>query len=296
MVFDESFFKEEVRDGFLIEEMMKRAWAAQIEVLKEVEKFCKRHNINYYAEWGTLLGAVRHKGFIPWDDDIDICMKREDYQILLKYGMEELPEGYYIINPYTDAEFGDPFTRVVNSRYINTTEPFLQKYHGCPFAVGLDIFPLDYIPADGAEHDLQHALIQMAIVCKSALKAGENAEDSLCQLEEYCNYHFDSGRSILQQLNILIDSLCAMYKEEECRYIGPVHHYVVYGDCRMEKSCYQEPVWLPFENTEIAVPTDYLRAVREEFGEDYMTPVKSHLHDYPFYKGQQEILEKMSRK
>ena len=74
----DNFLQGEVRDGFYVENMMKRAWAAQMEVLKDVDVFCKKHNITYYAEWGTLLGAIRHKGFIPWDDDIDIRMKRED--------------------------------------------------------------------------------------------------------------------------------------------------------------------------------------------------------------------------
>ena len=81
MKFEEEFFKNEVREGFFVSSMMKRAWAAQIEVLEEFEKMCKENNIRYFAAYGTLLGAVRHGGFIPWDDDIDIWMLREDYEI-----------------------------------------------------------------------------------------------------------------------------------------------------------------------------------------------------------------------
>jgi lipopolysaccharide cholinephosphotransferase len=291
MEFEESFFQGEDRDGFFVEETMKRAWAAQLEVLKEIEKFCKNHGINYYAEGGTMLGAIRHKGFIPWDDDIDICMKREDYQILLKYGDAELPEGYIIMNPDREAGFAETFTRIVNSHSINLSEEFLKKYHGCPFVVGIDIFPYDYIPDDGPEHDMQYTLIQAAIAIKAAYREGRGSEEELARLEELCNVHIHREKSIIQQLNILIDRLAAMYTRDECRYIGLMHEYVEFEYCKYPKEWFGEPVWLPFENTQIPVATNYLEVVKAEFGEDYMTPVRGSLHDYPFYKNQQKILE-----
>lgn len=81
--FPENFFDEEVRCGFTVSSTMKHYWAAQMEVLQTVIAICEKHDLTYYAFWGTLIGAVRHKGFIPWDDDIDIALKREDYQKLL---------------------------------------------------------------------------------------------------------------------------------------------------------------------------------------------------------------------
>ena len=72
MEFPDSYFEDEVREGFYIPSLMKRAWAAQMEVLEIVGEICEKHHIRYFAEWGTLLGAVRHGGRIPWDDDIDI--------------------------------------------------------------------------------------------------------------------------------------------------------------------------------------------------------------------------------
>ena len=76
---DIDFFRDEVRNGFYIPTAIKQAWAAELEVLQVIDQICAKHGIEYFAEYGTLLGAVRHGGFVPWDDDLDICMMREDY-------------------------------------------------------------------------------------------------------------------------------------------------------------------------------------------------------------------------
>ena len=78
------FFKEEVREGFCISAEMKKVWAVEMKVLSFVISVCKKYDIPYFADYGTLLGTVRHKGFIPWDDDIDICLKRSDYMHLIE--------------------------------------------------------------------------------------------------------------------------------------------------------------------------------------------------------------------
>lgn len=79
LYFDKDFFLGETRNDFYIEPMIKCAWAAELEVLEVVRNICEKHNLKYFAADGTLLGAVRHRGFIPWDDDIDIMMPRDDY-------------------------------------------------------------------------------------------------------------------------------------------------------------------------------------------------------------------------
>ncbi len=75
----DGYFEEEIREGFRVTEMMKRSWAAQIHLLKILEEFFEKIDIRYTATWGTLLGAIRHNGFIPWDDDIDINIFRKDF-------------------------------------------------------------------------------------------------------------------------------------------------------------------------------------------------------------------------
>ena len=79
MDFTVDFYRDEVRCGFYIPTAVKQAWAANLTVLSEIDRICEKYGIRYFADWGSILGAVRHGGYVPWDDDLDICMLRDDY-------------------------------------------------------------------------------------------------------------------------------------------------------------------------------------------------------------------------
>lgn len=115
-----------------------------LETLKVFDSFCRKHDIKYSLYAGSLLGAVRHRGFIPWDDDLDVCMSREAYNRFITLWEEDPPQGYLLQNKENTPAFWQSFSKI---RKDHTT--FLQeereagKYHTGIF---LDIFPLDRIP------------------------------------------------------------------------------------------------------------------------------------------------------
>ena len=76
----EHFLEKEVRCEYTISRQMKEVWAVCIDLLEEFKRVCRKYQLHYIADFGTLLGAIRHKGFIPWDDDLDVAMPREDYE------------------------------------------------------------------------------------------------------------------------------------------------------------------------------------------------------------------------
>ena len=96
------FLEEEVRCGYTISAEMKKLWAVELDLLAEFDRVCRKNNLTYYAFCGTLLGAVRHSGFIPWDDDIDVVMFREDFKKLSEVAEEEFQHPYFFQTPFSD--------------------------------------------------------------------------------------------------------------------------------------------------------------------------------------------------
>lgn len=328
IAFDEKFFEGEERDGFYVEKEMKQAWAAEMEVLMEVDRICRKYGIPYFADSGTLLGAVRHNGFIPWDDDIDIAMLRKDYMRFLAVAQKELPSPMLCLNVYQQEGWVEPFGRVVNGvDGISLTEEHLEKYHGCPYSVGVDIFILDDMPSTEAAFDAAIELGEWAYSIRAIAKErrdaalelqeglklseeelqvrveginilGEKLEQQLTEFEEFCNITIDRKRDIPNQLLKVMDGLYAMYNEDSN---GEVMNFSFvkpgnYQGCGRKKEWYRESIRLPFENITIPVPIDFYKVLEKAYGPKYLEPVRQwHFHNYPFYKENKRRLEEARR-
>lgn len=93
-LFKGDFFTEEYKCGFKVDVLRKKVWAIEIDLLLEFDRVCKMHGLRYFLAFGSLLGAIRHQGFIPWDDDMDVVMPRDDYQKLWMYA-DDFKEPYF---------------------------------------------------------------------------------------------------------------------------------------------------------------------------------------------------------
>lgn len=304
--FTESFFKEEKYEDFTITSTMKHAWAAQLEVLSRIIDICERNNIEYYVFWGTLLGAIRHQGFIPWDDDIDLAMKREDYIRFISIATKELPNTYLVLNYYTEYRHNNPFTRITNSRNIDTSEEFLYEYHGCPFSVGIDIFPLDILP-DSTELAIYQETMLSSI--RELLTLSDHIDTLLCDFSKYEEASelrlslLDSVQYIEESLGIIgnpkrplknriyicFDAACMLATNNDGSRLTSMSEYSI-GEKYIFDSSWFEPSYAQFENIKVCIPTNYDAILTELFG-DYMTPIRvSAGHNYPFYKEQLAIM------
>lgn len=292
MYFEESYFEGEEKEGFFVESMMKRAWAAQLEVLKVIEDICKRHNLRYFAERGTLLGAVRHQGYIPWDDDLDISMLRDDYEKFLVIAKKELPKEFALLNMYTEQGWKHALTRITNSRSISYEADRMEEFHGCPYVVGVDIFPLDYLSRNQEEEMLRQSLLEVVVRTRVMLEdKEEDVEPFLQQIEEMCQMKIDRTKSVDHQLLILIDRLSQLFGSEESDQVGRIYHVCTFKNGIREKWWYDEMTWVPFETTQIPVPSDMHECTKRIFGEKYMTPIVHAHHDYPFYAKQERMVQ-----
>lgn len=115
--------------------------------LEAIDHVCREHGLRYYLWAGTMLGAVRHKGFIPWDDDMDICMPRPDYEQLISHWREWLPQPYEVIAPETDPTYPYPFAKIEDASTTVLERPDFKFLEG----VYIDVFPIDGVPSDEQE-------------------------------------------------------------------------------------------------------------------------------------------------
>lgn len=298
--FNSTYFAEEERCGFIISQKMKRAWAAEMEVLSEVIRICKKYNLTYYADWGTLLGAVRHKGYVPWDDDLDITLKRKDYQKLLSVLPDELPEGYHVSSVYTPGEHNQPLSFVMNHKTILTDPSDIEKFHGCPYIAGVDIAPLDYVPRDEELAETQRMLY--SVVYDAAhryrkLKQNGELKEYIPQIEQLCSMSFDYSRPLRRQLWVLCDQISGLYQEEECDDLTWFPRTVVSDKkYRYKKEWYTHTVEMPFENIMVAVPMGYDHILTKMYGDYHKMEKRRCGHNYPFFASQDAFIEKLKQK
>ncbi len=310
------YFEEEMRSDFRVTEMMKRSWAAQIHLLKVLENFFRKHDIRYTATWGTLLGAIRHEGFIPWDDDIDINISRKDFRKLLKYA-HELPHDIWILSIYSSDTFYNFHAVVKNNRRGSDDlldEEREKEFCGFPFMTGVDIYILDNIPDDENKmkaqkflyefgYSLVHRYAEMERNAAEGFPAREeDAELFLYHMEQFLEqvrrvygdaFRIDGDRPLLNELCRLVDGIAAYYCNVECKKVSS------FTECpgkKLEnwgrrKYLYRNPQKVPFEYTTIMVPERSKELLTTLFGESYMTPMRiKGKHEYPQYGSPAKVL------
>ena len=145
------FLDGETRDGYYVSPEMKKVWAVELDLLNEFMRVCKKHNLKWFADGGTILGAVRHKGFIPWDDDIDVMMMRDEYEKLCKIAPSEFTHPYFWQTEETDPGYMRFFARLRNSETTGIQKREECRKYSYNQGIFIDIFPIDNIPDDNSE-------------------------------------------------------------------------------------------------------------------------------------------------
>lgn len=292
----EEYFNGETRCDFFISPMIKKAFAAQMEIAEEIRKVCERHDIRYFAALGTLLGTVRHGGFIPWDDDIDFNMMRNDVEKFLEFAPSELPEGYMVLNIKTNSEYKDAMTRVVNSSGIDWSPEHLEKFHDCPFVCGIDIFTIDKLPRSKQQVDV---MCSIGLAVDETLKLLWHSDydfmkhKAVKEIEKACGIRFKKSRPIDIQLLEFVEETFGRYKdlpEEEYDEVVMMPA-IMHSDIRSgtSKEAYGDVEWRDFEGIiKLPVPVGYDEILSKHYGADYMVPKQFETHDYPFFKKQQQ--------
>lgn len=289
--FDNDYFKDEEIDGFLVTEAMKRYWAASLKTLCVFDDICKKHDIKWWADWGTLLGAVRHKGFIPWDDDIDLGIMRKDHQRFIEIAQSELPEGYEVINYDCEVHKYSGITVVLNHRAVSFDEKVLDEYYQCPFPVGFDLYPYDYYPKDpkdraGWRLDGIKYLVAMehirtgGVSSQEAKKAIMDIGPEALKLSANCN-----KEEVLVRFAKKVESIAGRFDDDTADRLMLYTYFI-----RDNNERYIDKEWvagitdISFMGGSIPAPSEYDKVLSRYYGSEYTTPRRSGAaHEYPLY-------------
>jgi lipopolysaccharide cholinephosphotransferase len=249
-------------------EFKRKLQMAELDILKAVVNICEENQIRYFATWGTLLGAVRHRGFIPWDDDIDIAIPRDDYERFIRIAQQKLPPHlmvhYYTTNKYAPCTVLRVMNR--NTTWINKNSKKIKElYQG----IIIDIEPLDGLSADT---NAQKRLIKYVSL--------------LLKLDIHWRYPISIYAHIKQRLfypiSLLLRPLFGRYlfankiievlKENNYEK----SKYLVFGDSgTVFRKCYfDEFIYLDFEDIKIRCPSGYHNYLRECYGDYLQIPAE----------------------
>lgn len=232
----------------------------KLEMVKTITRICDNHEIKYYLYAGTLLGGVRHKGFIPWDDDIDIALFWNDYCKLLKILKKELPKDYFIQNAFTEKEYPLTYTQI---RRNNTTSmPVEMKKLNIHWGICIDIFPLIKVFSNEPLFKIQSKCLQLA---KSMLLK----EYMLCKKSEAYGMQKIINKLPSLTRHFIYRILIAIF----CSNPIPHHYLCEFSHVSLEKSYIYEEwrniIKLKFEDDYFNFPSCYDAILRKKYG-NYM--------------------------
>jgi phosphorylcholine metabolism protein LicD len=297
----DSFLLDEVRCGFMIPAAVKQAWAAELEVLMEIDRVCKKHNIQYFADWGTLLGTVRHGGFIPWDDDLDIVMKREDYQKFMNVARFDMEEGFDVQTFRNHDDCWLFMGKVVGRNGFCFEKEHLRRFHNFPYIACVDVFVLDYVYKDPEKEEKRRTLCKYMLGVADSIAEGgltsEEKERSLKKVEEMYGKRINRIMDPVEMRRYLygeVEKIFGEVPEKDADNLTQIFPWGLLGkDFQFPKEYYEKAIELPFEDTVMPVPMMYDKMLRKRYGE-YCRLVKDAAgHDYPFFEGQKKNLQKV---
>lgn len=266
------FLDSEVRSGYEVSAKLKKIWAVELDLANEFMRVANKYNLRPIMFGGTLIGAVRHKGFIPWDDDLDFWMLRDDFEKLLSVAEDEFKHPYFLQHALNDKKYLLPYARLRNSQ----TTGAIRGNESIDYNNGIyiDIYVLDGYPDSMIVHRMQSLLIRMAALPCTLYFQEEASDWSMARklvrvfrpIVRMVRYEFWYSLYV-KSLKIFNDKA----KIVGGRF-GVSQDSYKYNYCR---TLFDEIIYLPFENIMLPAPVCYDDLLCSIYGEYMKFPPES---------------------
>jgi lipopolysaccharide cholinephosphotransferase len=272
---------KEVICGYEVSAQMKRIWAMELDMVEKFVAVCQEHNMMYMIMGGTLLGAVRHKGFIPWDNDIDILMLRHDFNKLLEIGPEAFKNPLFFQTPVTEeSRFFSTHIKIRNGNGTAATPEDYEKGINC--GIFIDVFCLDEIPDSSWIRKMYFwRLNEIAKMWRFAL--GKELQKGLINsikhsLQKFV-YRFVYHSPDASALFDIYQKAAGKYAGKCCRQVA--HQAFGYHENFIwDKKDWDDHILLDFEYLKLNAPEGYDVILRHQYGDYMELPEDKSTHDY----------------
>ena len=280
------FFYDEVRDGFYIPGMMKRAWGAGMRILSEIDRICKKYDIRYFISAGTLLGAVREGSFIPWDDDLDVIMLRDEFTKFSQVVAGELiPELTFSFGQ--DGEKDKSYLAAISISEMEFRAEALRTFYEFPYPAIVDVFVLDDLAKDEEVESRRKEVLKMLTIMIASVEQNGVGKESFPKeiqlIEKLIPFRFTEKENFLPELYHAFHAFCQLYngKGEEVAYLP---YQLYHPETKFPKKAFQGEKQIAFCGYPFPAPVDYDTVLKVIYG-NYRKRVKAGgEHNYPYFK------------
>ena len=244
--------------------------SCQLLLAAELKRICEKNNIKYFMIAGTLLGAVRHKGFIPWDDDMDFAIMRKDYGKFISVCKTDLGDDFILQDMFSDEHYALTVAKLLLKGTVfterNASKNKSQK------GIFIDIFPYDCIPDDEKlrnKHNKSTYFLKRLFLAKQGYKIAEKGQ--LVKRVVYALLKFISLFVSKKHIRNRLDKELRRFENDNTRKVAAIGGAYQYNKESVERKWFEQTVELPFECIPLAAPKDYIEYLTYFYG-DYMTP------------------------
>ena len=263
-----------MRSGHFVSEKMKRVWAVQLDLLDQFSQVCEQNNLQYFLDGGTLLGSVRHRGFIPWDDDVDVIMPRKDYDRLCSIANTVFRPPYFFQTALTEKMLFRAHAQLRNSNTTGYIAADAKK--DINKGIFLDIFILDGLPESKFTLSLHKTRIQL---CRKIFwHAFDSDYSTLSPVKKlaYQMYHWTFHFFPFQkQYRFFDQKILAKYSRNDPKAVGDLT-LEWNENVHWQREWFSSYLYFPFENLYLRVPSGYHKILSKQYGDYMLLPDENH--------------------